>query len=187
VRYFELFSDMRIAGRWVLGEPIDELGQEIDAWQFGEGRILASPGPLRLPQVRPGRALDFSLSTLAIPVVHERVVSLFERLELQQQVQFFPARVEGRSEPYFILNALRVIRCVDDARCEEVQYYAPEDGQPDKVGEYRVVAGLRIDPSRVGDSHLFRPWGWTVVLLVSEHLKQALEQEGITGTRFTEV
>jgi hypothetical protein len=187
VRYFELFSDMRILGRWVLGDPLDEHGQEIDPWQFGEGRILASPGPLRLLHARPGRALDFSLTTLAIPVVHGRVVSLLERLGLQQQVQLFPAQVEGESEPYFILNVLRVIRCIDEAHCEEVQHYTPEDGQPEKVGEYRVVAGLRIDPSQLGGAHIFRPWGWPVVLLVSEHLKQALEREGITGTRFTEV
>jgi hypothetical protein len=178
---------MRIPGRWVLGDPLDERGQEIDPWQFGEGLLLPPSGSLRLLQAHPGRALDFSLTTLAIPVVHERVMSLFERLGLQQQVQFLPAQVEGQSEPYFILNALRVIRCIDDARCEEVQYYTPEDGQPDKVGEYRVVAGLRIDASRVGDAHVFRPWGWPVALLISEHLKQAMEREGITGTRFTEV
>ncbi|AKJ06375.1 Hypothetical protein AA314_08001 [Archangium gephyra] len=95
--------------------------------------------------------------------------------------------MEGQSEPYFILNALRIIRCIDDARCEEVRYWRPEDGDPDKVGQYRVVAGMRIDPSKVGDSHIFRPWGWTVALLVSERLKQVMEEEGITGTKFVEV
>jgi len=187
MRYFELFNDMRVPGRWVLGDPLDEHGQEIDPWLFGEGRPLDSPGPLQLLQARPGRALDFSLTTLAVPVVHGRVASLLARLGLQQQVQLFPIRVEREAEPYFVLNALRVIRCIDEARCEEVQHYTPEDGQPEKVGEYRVVAGLRIDPSQPDGAHIFRPWGWPVVLLVSEHLKQAMEQEGITGTRFTEV
>jgi hypothetical protein len=55
------------------------------------------------------------------------------------------------------------------------------------VGEYRVVAGMRIDPDKVGDARIFRPWGWTVALIVSEELKQAMEQEGLTGTRFIEV
>ncbi|WPB76492.1 hypothetical protein KYC5002_46845 [Archangium violaceum] len=102
-------------------------------------------------------------------------------------VQFIPAHVDGHSGPYFILNALRIIRCIDDARSEEVRYWKPEDGQPDKVGEYRVVAGMRIDPSKVGDARVFRPWGWPVALLISEDLKQAMEAEGITGTRFVEV
>lgn len=87
------------------------------------------------------------------------MVSLFERLGLSDQVQFFPAQVEGHPELFFILNILRVIRCIDDARCEEVVYWKPEDERPDKLGQYRNVVGMRIDRTQVGDAHIFRPWG----------------------------
>jgi hypothetical protein len=185
-RYFELRSNMRVPGRWVLSSPVDEHGQEADPWQFSEGRVLDLEARLRLPVSHTGRELDFSHTGLGVVVAHERVARLFERLGIQE-AQLIPAQVEGHAGPYFILNALRIIRCIDDARCEEVRYWKPEDGQPEKVGEYRVVAGMRIDPTKVGDARLFRPWGWTVALLVSEDLKQALEHEGITGTRFIEV
>jgi len=184
--YFELYSNMRVPGRWVLKSPVDEHGQEVDPWQFGEGRALEIPSELRLPVSHPGRELDFSLTGLGVVVVHERLVQLFERMGIQE-VQFLSARVEGHTGPYFILNTLRVIRCIDDARCEEVRYWRPEDGQPEKVGEYRVVAGLRIDSSKVGGASMFRPLGWPVALIVSEHLKQAMEQEGLSGLRFVEV
>lgn len=184
--YFELRSDMRIPGRWVLKSPIDEHGEEVDPWQFTESRALEVQSQLRLPVSHPGRELDFSLTGLGVVVVHGRVVQLFERVGIQD-VQFLPAQVEGHSEPYFILNTLRVIRCIDDARCEEVRYWKPENGQPEKVGEYRVVSGMRIDPAKVGDAQIFRPWGWPVALVVSKDLKQAMEAEGITGTRFIEV
>jgi len=88
---------------------------------------------------------------------------------------------------YFILNSLRVVRCIDDAACEEVKYWSPEDGQPELVGEYRVVSGMRIAPSRVGGAHIFRPWGWPVALVVSEEIKSALERAGASGTKFEEV
>jgi hypothetical protein len=39
----------------------------------------------------------------------------------------------------------------------------------------------------VEDARIFRPWGWPVALVVSKPLKQALEREGITGTKFIEV
>ena len=184
--YYDLRSNMRFPGRWVLADPVDEHGQEVDPWQFDEGRLLDPQGKLVLHQAHPGSALDFSFTTLGIAVVHGRVVSLCERLGLEQQVQFLPVHVEGQSEPFFILNVLRVIRCIDDARCEEVQYRRAEDGNPERVGLYRVVSGMRIDPSKVGDSHLFRPWGWTGALVISERLKHAMEEEGITGTRFIE-
>ncbi|WP_309891881.1 imm11 family protein [Archangium sp.] len=81
----------------------------------------------------------------------------------------------------------QVIRCIDDARCEEVLYWLPEDERPDEVGNYRNVSGLKVDPAKIGGAHIFRPWGWLVVLIVSERVKQALEDEGVTGIQFVEV
>jgi hypothetical protein len=82
---------------------------------------------------------------------------------------------------------LQIIQCIDDARCEEVLYWLPEDNRPDVVGQYRNVRGLKVDPSKIGDANIFRPWGWQVVLILSERVKQAMEEEGITGTKFLEV
>jgi hypothetical protein len=185
-RFFDFMDDRRSLTRWHLGAPVDEQGQEIDPWQFDEGRMLELGCVPRFPLDIPGDPLDFCWAAFTILVVNSRFVRLFERLNVRD-VQFIPARVDGHPEPYFILNPLRVIRCIDDARSEEVRYWKPEDGQPEKVGEYRVVAGMRIDPAKVGDARIFRPWGWRVALIISEDLKQAMEQEGITGIRFVEV
>jgi hypothetical protein len=185
-RYYILKDDMRIPGRWHLRHPIDEHGQQIDPWQFDEGRRVEPQGIIRFPVKPDGVTLDFTLDSFSIPVVHARVVQLFERLGIQD-VQFIPVQVEGHTGPHFILNALRVIRCIDEARCEEVQHWTPEDGQPEKVGEYRYIAGVRIDPTKVDGARIFRPWGWSLALIISEDLKEALEREGLTGTRFVEV
>ncbi len=85
------------------------------------------------------------------------------------------------------LDVMRVIRCIDDAACEEARLWTTEDGRPDKVGEYHVVSGLRIDTSRVGDAGVFRPWGYLLPIIVAGHLKEALERTGIVGGRFVEV
>ncbi|WNG52224.1 hypothetical protein F0U60_04665 [Archangium minus] len=166
----------------------DEDGREelFDVWRFNEGRVLNIRNPIRLSVKPEGIPIEFS-HALGIPVVHHRVVSLFERLGLRREVQFIPVEVEGQTEPWFILNALQIIRCIDDARSEEVFYWRPEDGQPDRVGEYKNVRGLKVDPTKIGEAHIFRPWGWPVVLIVSEHVKQAMEEEGITGIKFLEV
>lgn len=187
MKYFDLFDDMSIPRRWALRSPVDEIGQRIDPWQFDEGRLLYLEGMPTLPLARHGRALDFTSTGHAVPIVSEKVAGLLDKLDLLTQVQLLPARVEGQSESFFILNVLRVIRCIDDARCREVRYWTLEDGQPEKVGEYKVVSGLRINASKVGDAHIFRPWGWRVAIIVSEHLKQAMEQQGIIGADFTEV
>jgi hypothetical protein len=184
--YYILKDDMRIPTRWHLRHPVDEHGQKINPWQFTEGQGLVFQGIIRFPVKPDGVTLDFTLDAFATPVVHSRFVQLFERLGVQE-VQFLPVQVEGHAGPYFILNALRTFRCIDEARCEEVQHWKPEDGQPEKVGQYRYIAGVRIDPTKVEGSRIFRPWGWPLGLIVSEDLKEALEREGFTGTRFVEV
>ncbi|MFY0578898.1 hypothetical protein ACN28S_35685 [Cystobacter fuscus] len=42
-------------------------------------------------------------------------------------------------------------------------------------------------PRKVGDAEIFRPWGWQTNIIVSERVKRAMEESGMTGARFTEV
>jgi len=107
-RYLELMDDRRSESRWHLGSPMDEQGQEIDPWQFKDGKTLELGCIPRFPVDVRGRPLDYCWAAFSIPVVHGRVVQLFERLDVRE-VQFIPARVEGHDAPYFILNALRII------------------------------------------------------------------------------
>jgi hypothetical protein len=177
-----LFKD----GGAASGREDDDTRELFDTYQFKQGRVLEFEKPIRLTMQPPGVALEFS-HAMGNPIVHRRVVSLFERLGLQKEVQFIPVGVEGQTEPWFILNALQIIRCIDDARCEEVLYWLPEDNRPDKEGQYRNVVGLKVDATKIGGAHIFRPWGWKVVLIVSEYVKRAMEAEGLTGIKFIEV
>jgi hypothetical protein len=185
-RYYELVDDRRTHTRWHLRSPVDEQGQPIDPWKFFEGKRLEPQEEIRFPVKPLGQTLDFTWASFSIPVVHDRLVRLFQHLGVPD-VQFIPVQVEAHAGPYFILNALRIIRCIDDAQCTETQYWKPEDGQPEKVGQYRSVVGMRIDSAKVGDARIFRTWGWDIALVISEDIKQAIESAGISGTRFVEV
>ncbi|MFP2929692.1 imm11 family protein [Pyxidicoccus sp. 3LG] len=143
--------------------------------------------PLKVGVRRRGRQLDYSMADAgSIPVVHPKLTSVFAEMALGD-VQIFPVEVEGQPERYSLINVTRVVKCIDDAACEEVQYWKPEDGRPEKTGWYRSVIGLRLDKSRVGDAKVFRTWGWSVALIVSEDIKDAMERTGATGMEFTEV
>ena len=185
-RYFKLTDDVYIAGRWELGEPVDSQGQEVDPWQFTKGKAVHVSGTLRVPIKRPGRPLDFSFTSLATPVVHTRVATLLSALT-PGDVQFVPVDIDSQPDQFRIFVATRLIRCIDDRKSTEVRYWKPEDGRPEKTGEYRSVYRLRIDPSKVGDAKVFRTWGWDIALIVSEEIKEALERAGVTGTKFKEV
>ncbi|NVI96995.1 hypothetical protein HV824_02505 [Myxococcus sp. AM009] len=187
-RFFDLADDMELQGRWLLGDPTSLQGQEVDdPWQFTDGCPVQVEAPLKIPINHPGRPLDFSLAGVGVtPIVHKGVAHIFAELA-PDDVQLFPVDVAGQAEPYFILVATRLIRCIDDNASTEVRYWQPEDGRPEKVGEYRGVSGMRIDPAKVGGAKVFRTWGWSIALIVSEDIKEALERAGVTGCYFKEV
>jgi hypothetical protein len=186
-RYFEVWPNMHIPGRWHVKGPRDEQGQQIIPWRLQQGMVFHTEMPLVLLLGQQGHALDFSLTGLNIPVVNGRFVSVCERLGIQHEVQFIPARVEEHPEPYFVLNPLRIIKCIDESRCEEVTFWEPRHGVPEKVGHYRNVVGMKVEPEKIGDANIFRPWGWQGALIVSERFKRAMEEEGLSGPSFVEV
>ncbi|MDY7230082.1 imm11 family protein [Hyalangium rubrum] len=187
MKYFKLSQDVDRAGGWDLGNPTDPQGREVeDPWRFREGMPVAPPGILKIPIGRPGKALDFTLAGFSLPVVHAKVASLFMELA-PGDVQLLPVDIPGQPDQFCLLVATRLIRCIDDTASEEVEYWTPEDGRPEKVGQYRDVYGMRIDPAKVSDAKVFRTWGWTVALIVSEQVKEALERIGTTGAKFKQV
>ncbi|MCP3058839.1 hypothetical protein LXT21_08655 [Myxococcus sp. K38C18041901] len=186
-RYFRLSEDVQ-GGNWYLGDPLDATGQEVeDIWAFKMGHPIPPPGRLAFPIREPGRRLDFCTAGVgSAPIVHVRVADLFAKLA-PDDVQLFPVDVEGCPEQYVMLVATKLIRCIDDQATEEVLYWKPEDERPDKLGQYRSVFGMRIDSTKVGDAKVFRTWGWSIALIVSEDLKVALERARVTGAAFEEV
>ena len=186
-RYFKL-TENKQAGTWYLGDPLDESGQEVeDPWMYTAGRPIPAEGRLSIPIDEPGRPLDFSIAGVgATPIVHVRVASVFTELA-PDEVQLIPVDLKGHPDQYLILVATKLIRCIDDTASREVLYWKPEDDRPDKLGQYRSVAGMRIDLTQVGDATVFRTWGWDVALIVSEGIKAALERVKPTGVKFTEV
>jgi hypothetical protein len=188
MRYFDLYDDVYVPGRWELGDPKHQQGPAFeDPYAFIDGRPLNVEERLTFPVDRPGKPLDFSLAGIGVtPVISARAVPIFTELA-PSDVQLIPIEIEGQPDPYFILNATRLIRCIDDARSAEVLYWLPEDERPEKTGTYRDVYGMRIDPAKVGEAKVFRTWGWSIVLIVSEDIKDAMERMGVTGAKFREV
>lgn len=183
--YYELMSDVYIPGRWYPGNPLDAQGKIIYKWTFREGKRLDIDEKIFLKLDPPGIPLDFTECGLAAPLVSVRVIKLLQALEVQD-IQIIPVAVEGHPDEYSILNVTRLIPCVDEGRCAWVERWKPEDGRPERVGEFRVVEGLRIDTTKVGDARIFRPWGWKM-LIVSNDIKEAFERAQLLGPKFTQV
>ncbi len=57
-RYFDLWDNMHIPGRWHLKSPVDEQGKDVDPWQFKAGRWLELDVMPVFRLARPGAARD---------------------------------------------------------------------------------------------------------------------------------
>ncbi|WP_375757067.1 imm11 family protein [Corallococcus exercitus] len=188
-RHFRLSEDVYAPGRWYLGDPVDEASVEVeDPWMFSAGRSIQAPSLLRFPIDEPGKPLDYSGAGIGSPpIIHVKLATVFAELA-PEDLQLFAVDIPGHPEQFSMLVATRLIRCIDDKASREVEYWDPiKHKQPEKAGQYASVAGMRIDPSKVGNAKVFRTWGWKFALIVSEDIKTALERTGATGMSFTEV
>ncbi|MBZ4330962.1 imm11 family protein [Corallococcus sp. AS-1-12] len=186
MRYFNLFENVA-EGFWCLGHPLDGQTRELeDPWQFTVGEPARFKGPIRLPLDVEGVSRDYSHAAFSTPVVNARLAALFQELA-PNDVELIPVEIDSHAGPYFILNALRAIPCVDTEASSDVVYWSEEDGIPEKVGTLSFISEMRIDTSKVGDAKVFRPSEWDVVLIVSEDIKDAMERAGITGAKFEAV
>ncbi|RKH56015.1 hypothetical protein D7V93_21280 [Corallococcus llansteffanensis] len=186
-RFFELSEDVQ-DGTWLLEPPWNELRhEEEDPWMFGKGRPVHVEGRLTVRLSEAGRPLDFSLIPVGLtPIIHVKLANVLME-QAADDVQLIPVDIPKHPDQYVLLVATKLIRCINEQASEEIRFWEAKHGQPERIGEYRSVYGMRIDKSKVGGTQIFRPWGWKVALIVSEDLKTALERTGATGMHFTEV
>lgn len=186
MRYFELFDDVYRTDRWELGRLVTSQGETVVPGDLMNGVPFQAGEGLRISVKFPGPPMDFSHAAFSVPVVNARLAALLMELA-PRDVQFVPVDIDNQSVQHFVLNPLHLLKCIDDQASSEVQYWTEEDGIPEKVGEYSSVSGMRLDVSKIGDAHVFRPWGWASSLIVSEDIKNALERAGFTGVKFEDV
>lgn len=124
-KYFDLMDDMEIPGRWLLGEPRSG-DVEVDPRLFvRSGKPVQAPEGMVIPLLLPGNPLDWSLGESFMPVASEKAASILRELA-PGDVQLVPVRVEGTERPFFIVNAWKVVACLDERRSIDVRKWGPE-------------------------------------------------------------
>lgn len=183
--FFDLTDDKYVAGRWYLRGPFRGR-EQLDARAYTEAIKRPDPGPLTIPLLRPGKAMDWTEGDYSMPIVTEKVAQILRDLA-PNDVQLFPVTVSGQRKPHFIANAIHACACVDEDRSTDVRRFTKDGIRPDLEGQYEVIGKLVIDPARTGGHKLFRIKDWEVALIASEEIKDAFERAGVVGAAFTPV
>jgi hypothetical protein len=181
MRYFKLSDDVAIDGRWHIAEVTTNDGWEpdlSDGSRFGGGGLTGAVS-------HRGNPLDFCLTSFAVPIARTPVAQAIEAIA-HGDVERIPVAIVGHLG-FEVLNARRVIECLDEGRSEFAKW-TKDDHRPELAGHYRMVVGLKVRSNEIPpDAHFFRVARWKVALIVSEHVKLAMERTGCRGARFVDV
>ena len=184
-KFYRILDDGELAGRWWLKSANEPGGNPVDPELFGEGRFLSIRTPLTISIRYKGEPLDWTFADFDMPVVSKRTAALLRNI-CGDDLQSFAATIDGYDGDFEVLNFLKVIRCLDEKK-SDVMFWKEGDGRPDKVGQYRQVANMRIDSSQISDANIFRIAGWEIALIVSERIRHSLVEYKTSGVRFVEV
>src|SRR4051812_9017575 len=127
MRRFLLRDDVEMVGRWTLSDPMTDQG--CDSFIFRRGKAVYIGEPVIEVQI-PGLPLDFSMTVLDVPIATAKLAQRIATVA-GSDVQRVPVLLRGQ-EGHEALNALRVVRCLDESRSEFIKWTEP-DNRPDKV------------------------------------------------------
>jgi hypothetical protein len=182
VKYFRI-RDSFNQGRWYLGSPRRRDGREVDPRLFTSGQQYTGEGDLEI-NVRQGRkALDFTLASFDMPVI---APGLANRLQVccGHAIQLIAANVSGM--PVAIMNVLQVLDGIHET-FSEITWWSAEDGLPTKVDTYAAIGKLVLRRERLQGAKIFRLKNWELPLIVSETVKDLIEDAHATGIGFQEL
>lgn len=178
MKYFRLKDDIYADDHSELGDI--KFGDDaIDAdmfttalrYNYDESQVHSIDGEFR-------GDFDFNLASFDVPIVSKRFAQLFQTLG-REVVQLIPLQSPCNGELY-ILNVLSRIPALDESRSLFTKWEA-SDGRPDRMGQYRMVAELKVDPHNARGNDVFRIEGWDVPLIVSERLVNLAQEQGMKG------
>lgn len=183
--YYRLLADPAAISRWYLSSPIDPTGREIDPRTFTQGAPVGSQPPLSLPLRQAGDKVGFNFCDFDMVVTPSAINAELEGL-VGPAIQRIPVSVENSIGGFDILNVCELVQCIDEARSLVTKWTAA-DGRPEKVGQFRMIAKLKIDPAAASGHHIFRAAGWPIALIVSENVKSLLEVKRVSGLKYERV
>jgi hypothetical protein len=167
---------------------------DIDKWKLMSGDYWQD-SLCDLQAFSEGELLDFPFTNNDLHVYSAKLVDLMLGLGVTQ-IQYIPLKIINRWNDqeildYSIANYLQVIDCLDRVR-SKYKVWTKEnllfwEKRSYMLGTFQGVSEVVLNKDHIGDSKLFRLWGWNCMVVVREEIKTSIEKAGITGCLFSEL
>lgn len=188
MNYYRLLDEPYVPeDRWFLKGLNIVDSNKVSVWKFVSPAEVELEGgeQLQIGVREGGKPLDFTFADFEVPIVNEKVALLLSK----EDCQLLPVAVDGfdRGHLYFVSVILTAIDCLDEGRSNFEKFMINDAIRPDKVGEYKAIYKLFVDPTKIPGNSIFRLGKADHIIIISEELKRKFEQVGITGVKFQEV
>ncbi|MCH7727851.1 MAG: hypothetical protein IH991_15435 [Planctomycetes bacterium] len=179
MKYFKLA--MTNDERWTLAiDRVFASGESVDIWAYSLGKVANANCSVPFHQDVEGESVDFNPTAFGSIVVSTKMANVLAEFA-SSDIQRIPAQVQGVQGDWEVLNVLSVVDCIDH-ELSKIQYF-PDD-HPEKPEKPRGIMKLVLDSGKASGRHVFKLKDWLVATVVSEDVKVALEDAGITGVEF---
>ncbi|KAB8027420.1 imm11 family protein [Fluviispira multicolorata] len=148
---------------------------------FSYGKRIELKNPLVIDKKSWGENFaDLNFGIGNVPYINERFIDCLKAVG-ETNYQLLPVTVLPEEKPYYILNTLNMIDCVDREH-SVFNLWTEEDNRSDILGDFRGFGKMILDPKKVPDGvHFFRIKGWEVVTIVTKALVEEFKKRKITG------
>ena len=182
--WYQIIDDVQYPNRWHMDTVVPANGDEWAFWCFLDPTAHIDESVWNVRIQYPGEQLNFTFSGFDVPIVDSNALEAF-RSVAEKDFKSIPVKVQNVKDQFYILQVTNEVECVDE-KLSVFDKWAEEDERPDKIGEYKMFAKLRIDKKKIPQGlNLFRIKGWEVAVVCSEKVKRELTN--ITGIKYNEV
>lgn len=138
---------------------------------------------------------DFPFTAYDIPVFSQKLKSLIEKIA-PGSVQYlaldiFNESTKSHLSGYYIANYLHNIDCLDRSLSKYEVWTKDNllfwEDRPQMLNTFRDIKKIVLNSKLIGESKLFRLWGWDVMVIANEDVKNSIELANITGCNFREI
>jgi len=145
----------------------------VHGWYFTHCEHWNCDEPLFSSLRQIGTATSILLGAFDIVYADPRLSEAIEEI-VRDDIQRIPLSIINRIEDQEIINIVREVDCFSESETTAFSRWTAADGRPEKIGDYKRVGGLRIDPEKVGDADIFRISRYNMPVIVSGRIRQLI-------------
>jgi len=183
MEYFQL-TEQSSDRSWGVVVPPSQFENQETIWHFSDGKTLDIPRSIRL-DIDKGEPTDFSLTGFSIAIVSNSFRQVLET-SWSDEIQFIRTTC-GQDAILWILNVLHSVDCIDYDESSVQLCTSKGKAFRHRYGKPEMISRLVIDKSKVEGRHIFRIADWRPAIIVSEAVRNAVEQRRLKGVAFIAV